>query len=223
MKIRKPKLTLEKTILMLISVVVVLSLLVTDVLISQDVSNTTEKDIEDKAVTIARIVAHSSVVIEGLDGQRDEKEIQSYANEVANSSEVNFIVVLDMKGIRKSHPDITKVGQPFVGGDEGPVLQGKEHISTAEGTLGMSLRAFTPVFAPDGKQVGAVAVGVLLNTVQETVAQSRAKIYQGIGLGLLAGIFGAILLARKVKRLCLAWNQQRLLNFFKNEMQCSSR
>lgn len=201
MKIRKPNLTLEKTILMLVCIVVSLSLLVTDVLISQEVANTTEKNIEDKAVNIARIVANSPVVIEGLSGQRDEREIQAFANEVSNLTNVNFIVVFDMAGIRKSHPDINELGKPFVGGDEGPVLQGKEHISIAKGTLGMSLRAFTPVFASNGKQVGAVAVGILLNTVQETVAQSRSKTYIGIGFGLFVGIVGAIILAKKIKKI----------------------
>ncbi|HVJ50583.1 DcuS/MalK family sensor histidine kinase [Desulfitobacterium sp.] len=201
MNFRKPQLTLEKTILLLVCVVVALSLLVTDVLISQEVADTTEKSIEDQAVNISRIVAHSPVVIEGLSGQRDENEIQAFANEVTNLTKVNFIVVFDMAGIRKSHPDINELGKPFVGGDEGPVLQGKEHISTAKGTLGMSLRAFTPVFNADGKQVGAVAVGILLNTVQETVAQSRSRTYLGIGFGLLVGIAGAILLAKKIKNI----------------------
>lgn len=201
LKIPKPKLTLEKTILMLVCVVVILSLLVTDILISREVANTTEKNIEDRAVNIARIVAHSPVVYQGLTGKREEREIQTFANEISNLTDVNFIVVIDMAGIRKSHPDIDQLGKPFVGGDEGPVLQGKEHISIATGTLGKSLRAFTPVYDPDGKQVGAVAVGILLNTVQETVAQSRSKTYMGIGFGLLMGIAGAILLAKKIKKI----------------------
>lgn len=194
-------LTLEKTILILICVVVALSLLVTDVLISREVANTTEKSIESQAVNISRIVAHSPVVIEGLSGLRDKKEIQSFANEITNLTKVKFIVVMDMHRIRLSHPDLSEVGKPFVGGDEGPVLLGEEHISTAQGTLGMSLRAFTPVFNAQGEQVGAVAVGVLLNTVQDAVSQSRSRTYFGLGFGLLVGIIGAILLAKQIKKI----------------------
>lgn len=201
MKFRKPQLTLEKTILLLVGVVVVLSLLVTDVLITQVVTDNTEKSIEDRAINISRIIAHSPIVIEGLSGKRNAKEIQDYTNEIANLTDVRFIVVFDMDGIRKSHPDISEVGKPFVGGDEGPVLQGQEHISTAKGTLGVSLRAFTPVFNSDGKQVGAVAVGILMNTVQETVAKSRSRTYLGIGFGLLVGIIGSIILAKKIKKI----------------------
>lgn len=201
MKFSRPQLTLEKTILLLIFLVVALSLMVTDVLVSREVANTTEASIEDRAVNISRIVAHSPVVIEGLSGKRDEKEIQNYANEIANLTGVRYIVVFDMNGIRKSHPESSELRRHFVGGDEGPVLQGHEHISIAQGTLGMSLRAFTPVYNSEGKQVGAVAVGILLNTVQETVNQSRSRTYLGMGFGLLIGIIGAILLAKKIKKI----------------------
>lgn len=201
MKKRILNITLEKTMLILISVVVILSLLVTDLLISREVVNITEKSIEKQAVHISRIIAHSPVVIEGLSGQRDSAEIQSFANEITDLTQVKFIVVMDMQGIRISHPDINELGKPFVGGDEGPVLQGKEHISTAKGTLGMSLRAFTPVFNAEGKQIGAVAVGILLNTVQDAVNQSRSRTYLGICFGLIIGILGAILLAKQVKKI----------------------
>lgn len=201
MKIPKLQLTLERTILLLVGVVLALALLVTDVLISREVANNTEQSIKEKAVNISRIVAHSPVVIQGLSGQRDEQEIQAFATNITNLTDVKFIVVFDMKGIRKSHPDVNELGKPFVGGDEGPVLQGKEHISIAKGTLGMSLRAFTPVFTVDGKQVGAVAVGILLNNVQATVAQSRSRTYLGIGFGLLVGTIGAIILAKKLKKI----------------------
>lgn len=176
-----------------------LGCLVTDILISRNVADNTQKGLEEKAINTARIVAHSPIVVEGLSGQRDDREIQTFANEIARLSNVQFVVVFDMNGIRKSHPDINKVGQKFVGGDEGPVLKGQEHISVARGTLGMSLRAFTPVFTADGKQVGAVAVGILLNNVEQAVAQSRSMTYFGVAFGLLIGIVGAVLLAKKIK------------------------
>jgi two-component system, CitB family, sensor histidine kinase MalK len=201
MKFKTPRFTLEKTILLLVSVVIALSLLVTDLLISREVSSTTQKSIEEKAFTIARVVAHSPIVVEGLSGQRDEREIQNFANQITDLTGIKFIVVLDMSGIRKSHPDVSELGKPFVGGDEGPVLRGQEHISVAKGTMGMSLRAFTPVVNSEGKQVGAVAVGILLDTVENVVEQSRARTYLGIGFGLLVGIVGAILLGKKLKNI----------------------
>lgn len=201
MRQRRPFFSLQTIMTLLVCGVVALSLTVTDILISQKIADNTQQNLEDKATTIARIVAHSPLVIEALNGQRSEAEIQPFANDIRKTTAVEFIVVMDMQGIRKSHPDIIKVGQPFVGGDEGPALEGHELVSIAKGTLGMSLRAFTPIVTSSGKQVGAVAVGILLNNVNQAVAQSRLIIYISVGLGLMVGVIGAIFLARKIKNI----------------------
>lgn len=201
MRTSKPFLSLQTIMTLLVCCVVALSLAVTDILISQKVAENTQKNLADKAMYIARIVSHSPVVTEALSGQRPDQEIQPYANTIRQMADVEFVVVMDMKGIRKSHPDSSKVGQPFVGGDEGAALQGHEYVSDARGTLGMSLRAFTPIINSSGKQVGAVAVGILLNKVNQAVAQSQLIIYIGVGLGLLVGIIGALILARKIKNI----------------------
>ncbi|MHB8073168.1 DcuS/MalK family sensor histidine kinase [Desulfosporosinus fructosivorans] len=201
MRQRGPLFSLQTIMTLLVCAVVALSLTVTDILISQEIADNTQQNLEDKATTIARIVAHSPLVIEALNGQRAEAEIQPFANDIRKITAVEFIVVMDMQGIRKSHPDINKVGQPFVGGDEGAALEGHELVSIAKGTLGMSLRAFTPIVTSSGKQVGAVAVGILLNNVNQAVAQSRLIIYISVGLGLMVGVIGAIFLARKIKNI----------------------
>ncbi|EGW38424.1 DcuS/MalK family sensor histidine kinase [Desulfosporosinus sp. OT] len=201
MRTSKPFFSLQTIMTLLVCGVVALSLTVTDILISQKVADNTQQNLANKATNIARIVAHTPLVIEALNGQRADSEIQPFANEIRQITDVEFVVVTDMKGIRKSHPDISKVGQPFVGGDEGEALKGHEYVSNAKGTLGMSLRAFTPIVTPTGKQVGAVAVGILLNNVNQAVAQSRLIIFISVGFGLLVGVIGALFLARKIKHI----------------------
>jgi two-component system, CitB family, sensor histidine kinase MalK len=193
------RLRLQTTITILVCSVVALALFVTDLLISEEVGRTTLKNQEDKALNIARMTAHSPVVVEALNGQREEKDIQDYTNEITKITKVEFIVVMDMNGIRKSHPNPQQIGLHFVGGDEGPVLHGHEHFSTAKGTLGYSLRAFTPVFTKDGKQIGAVAVGLSLNKVKQDVSSGKKVIYLAVIFGILVGVIGAIFLARKIK------------------------
>ena len=200
MKKRKRLWNLWKTITLLVCTVVIFSLLVTDILISHNVERTTEESQAEKAKTIAHIVANDSVVIDGLIGKADTSAIQTYTNRILKNTGVQFIVVMDMDGIRKSHPNPQKIGHHFVGGDEGTVLKGKEHVSLAEGTLGISMRVFVPVFADTGEQLGAVAVGISADNVKERVKESRHIIYIGVGVGLLVGIIGAILLARHIKK-----------------------
>lgn len=200
MKKRKRLWNLWKTITLLVCTVVIFSLLVTDILISHNVEQTTEDSQAEKAKTIAHIVANESIVIDGLIGKADTSAIQTYTNRILKNTGVQFIVVMDMNGIRKSHPNPQKIGHHFIGGDEGPALKGKEHVSLAEGTLGISMRVFVPVFSETGEQLGAVAVGISADNVKERVKESRHIIYIGVGVGVLVGIIGAILLARHIKK-----------------------
>ncbi|HDR4604772.1 MULTISPECIES: sensor histidine kinase [Bacillus] len=200
MKKRKRLWNLWKTITLLVCTVVIFSLLVTDILISHNVERTTEDSQAEKAKTIAHIVANDSIVIDGLIGKADTSAIQTYTNRILKNTGVQFIVVMDMNGIRKSHPNPQKIGHHFIGGDEGPALKGKEHVSLAEGTLGISMRVFVPVFSETGEQLGAVAVGISADNVKERVKESRHIIYIGVGVGVLVGMIGAILLARHIKK-----------------------
>lgn len=200
MKKRKRLWNLWKTITLLVCTVIIFSLLVTDILISHNVERTTEDSQAEKAKTIAHIVANDSIVIDGLIGKADTAAIQTYTNRILKNTGVQFIVVMDMNGIRKSHPNPQKIGHHFIGGDEGPALKGKEHVSLAEGTLGISMRVFVPVFSETGEQLGAVAVGISADNVKERVKESRHIIYIGVGVGILVGIIGAILLARHIKK-----------------------
>ncbi|KKI92902.1 histidine kinase [Bacillus sp. SA1-12] len=198
---KKGKWSLQTTITIFVCAVVALSLLMTDLLISQTVAESIEDSQAEKAGNAARMVAHSPLVIEALSGRRDEREIQKFASNIQSVTNVEFVVVMDMEGIRKSHPDPNKVGKKFVGGDEKAALAGKEHVSISKGTLGHSLRSFTPVFDEDGQQVGAVAVGISLEKVNEAVERSRRDIYVGTIFGIITGIAGAVILAKYIKKI----------------------
>jgi len=193
--------TLEKNILILVCVIVALSLIVTSVLISREVGNATIENIENQAVSISKIVALSPIVIEGLSGQRDIKEMQAFTNKVMDLTKVNYVVVFNMQGIRVAHPNSKHIGTSIITETfHPPVLQGKEVVLTGTGTMGLSLGALTPVFDKENQQVGGVAVGILLNNVQDTVNQSQSRIYIGLGVGLFVGIIGAILLSKRLKK-----------------------
>lgn len=215
---KKGKWSLQVTIILLVCAVVALSLLVTNLLISNTVSQSVEDSQAEKAGNVARMMAHSPLVIDALSGSGSKEEVQRFANEIKSSTNVQFVVIMDMKGIRLSHPDSDMVGKKFVGGDERGVLQGKEYVSVSEGTLGRSLRSFTPIFDSSGKEVGAAAVGISLDNVNEAVGKSRSNLYIGTIFGLLAGIAGAVFLARYIKKSYLVLNPLPLLSSFKREV-----
>lgn len=150
------------------------------------------------ALQTAQLVAESPLTAHALESGT-YKELQDYTLRVQKITKTDFVVVMDMNSIRKTHPDPHKIGKKFAGGDENEALKGHQHISTAKGTLGESKRAFVPVYNEKGKQLGAVAVGITLNEIQEIINRSLRPLYTVIVLSICAGIIGAIIVARKVK------------------------
>jgi len=196
---KKGKLSLQAIIIIFVCIVVALSLGITDLIISKRITASVEGTQKEKALNVAKMIAISPQVIGAFEGKVNKKEVQILTNQLKEKTHVNFVVVMDMKGIRLSHPDPSKVGKHFSGGDEGPVLKGKEYVSISKGTLGRSMRAFTPIKNSHGKQVGAVAVGISLENVTKAVHKGRMGIVIGTLIGILIGVIGAVGLARYIK------------------------
>lgn len=186
--------------MLLVFAVVMVVLLITDILISRSIEFEIQEGIGKQAERVAHLMARSPIVIEGLIKEEKVAAMQGYANESGEIAGVQFIVVLDMQGVRKSHPDPAKIGQRFVGGDEVQALVGKEYISVARGTLGDSLRFFVPVVTPDGKQVGVVVVGVLMDNLLVLVEDVRKWLLVVTMIGMIVGIIGAFMLSHNIKK-----------------------
>lgn len=166
------------------------------------IGSETARNIREQEQTIAlqtaQLVAESPLTVYAFESGT-YKELQDYTLRVQKITKTDFVVVMDMNSIRKTHPDPHKIGKKFAGGDENEALKGHQHISTAKGTLGESQRAFVPVYNEKGKQLGAVAVGITLNEIQEIINRSLRPLYTVIVLSICAGIIGAVIVARKVK------------------------
>ncbi len=200
MKLDKINLNLQTRILLLVCSVVVAVLFVTNIFVSEKVTYITKKHLEGKAMDTAHIVANSPIVINGLIDKPHEKDIQEFANKIKNLTNVEFVVIADMNGIRKSHPDASKLNKKIAGGDTEDALKGHEYVSHSQGTLGKSLRAFVPILDSHGTEIGIVTVGILMDNVDQAVKESRQAVYFGIEFGFLVGLFGAIILARSIKK-----------------------
>ncbi len=146
-------------------------------------------------------MAYSTTVIQALDSDEDNEDIQAYANEIKDRTNVGFVVVLDMDLIRKSHPLEEEVGQSFFNREDAQAaLKGEEYFSIEEGPLGMGLRVFTPVYDDQGEQIGIVVVGVSLDTVNALIAKSQKYILIGSIIQLVIGGIGAYFLSGYIKK-----------------------
>jgi len=153
-------------------------------------------------LAVANSVSNSYLVQNYLAGNNkiDEENLNSQIENIRSKTKVEFIVIMDMNGIRYSHPKKEKVGKKFEGGDETRVLtKGEEYVSEARGSLGLSLRVFTPIFK-NGKQIGAVAIGSPLNQVYNEIYLKIDEFIPFIILGLILGVIAATLLSSNIKK-----------------------
>ncbi|WP_087016422.1 ATP-binding protein [Thaumasiovibrio subtropicus] len=83
-------------------------------------------------------------------------------------TDADFIVIGDKQGHRMAHPIAERIGEPIMGGDIEAALQSGEHyLSESVGSLGRSLRYISPIVDDDGRVVGMIKVGYLIDTLTE--------------------------------------------------------
>ncbi|MFZ1689605.1 MAG: sensor histidine kinase, partial [Trichococcus flocculiformis] len=142
-KWKNQRLWVKLTFMVLITVALTVSVLYLS--LTNRIYEATQTQEEEQLLSIAEIVAAQPLVIQTLSNGATNPEVQTYANQITETYQLDFVVVMTMDRIRLTHPDPEKINAPFQGGDEEDALSGQETTSIAQGTLGQSLRAFVPV------------------------------------------------------------------------------
>lgn len=164
---------------------------------------TIKEQIGTRALHVAETVASIPSIRSAFSEEQPWKTIQPIAEEVRLKTGAEYIVVGNREGVRYSHPIPERIGQEMVGGDNGPVLEGKSIISEAVGSLGPALRGKTPIFDDKGNVIGIVSVGFLLEDIDDITSDYENQILLIGSAILLIGMAGAIIIANRVKRAIL--------------------
>ncbi|MFI8418139.1 sensor histidine kinase [Serratia sp. NPDC078593] len=204
---------LSTTLTLMVSAIIASVLLVVYALFFVQMNHQGQDQLRQKALAIAETVALADTVIHGLQ-QQHSAHIQQFAEHVRQKNELLFVVVLDMAGIRYSHPKPALIGQHFIGDDLAPALLGKPNSAINRGTLAPALRVFVPVYNAHHQQIGVVALGIALDTVQRVVAESRWIIYWTLAFAALVGTLGAFFLVKALKRIMLGFEPYEISNLF---------
>ncbi len=185
--------------ILLLQVAVVVVLVVTAVaLAALDARHDSRESARDQATAVARSVADSPFVRREVRAADPTAELQPYAEEVRRDTGTDFVVVMDLDRTRWTHPDTDQIGRPFVG-DLGDAPQGQVFTQVYRGTLGLSVRAVVPV-VDGGRVVALVAVGITVDRLDRQVLGDLPGISLAAGATLLAGLLGAWLIARRLRR-----------------------
>ncbi|CAM3516825.1 MULTISPECIES: sensor histidine kinase [Yersinia] len=211
---QKKPLRLGTSVTLMVSVVIISVLLAVHTLFFIQISHIAQNNLKEKSFAVARTLALSPIVINGLSHTEDKDKIQPFAESVSKSNELLFIVVTDMDGIRYSHPNIKMIGRHFIGDDLQPALLGEESSAINRGTLVPALRIFTPVYDANHQQIGVVAVGISLLNIQSVIHENLWSVPWTILFGIFVGSLGTWFLVKALKRIMFGFEPYEISNLF---------
>lgn len=152
-----------------------------------------------QAMAVARSVADSPSVHSAIRTPDPTAELQPYALQVMRDTDVDFITIMNPRGIRWTHPDPDQIGQRFLGHIDRAVA-GHSFTETYTGTLGPSVRAVTPVRNSDLTVVGLVSAGIRVEAITERVREQLTGLL-GVAAGALAlGAVGTYVVNARLRR-----------------------
>ncbi|MFL0267443.1 ATP-binding protein [Candidatus Clostridium radicumherbarum] len=216
----KKAMKLQTKLTLLVTAVVFVSISIIIPFVASWMTGNIESKAETNIMNVAEMIAHSSKIVDALEAKDPKGVIEPYVNmQLKNLKQIEYITVADKEGIRYSHPNPDMLGKKFVGGDELRVVQkGETYISEATGTLGKSLRAFTPIYDENKNEIGFVSVGTLYSSIEK--AKHTAILYIifiSLG-GLMVGIIGAFLLASNIKNTLLGLEPEEITKLYNEKM-----
>ncbi len=212
---QKPR-TLQNQLLVLVSVVVLVQIFVSGAIFTSLIGDVLIQQIGKRALDTATTLALDPVVRRALVEGDSSGEVQRLAESVRRGVGAEYVVVGDRFGMRLSHPDPSKIGQEFVGGDIGPALEeGKSYVSHAVGTLGPSLRGIVPVRDDAGAIIGFIAVGYLTHNVEKVIHVHQQKPLVFVLAMIVIGLLSAVFIARFVKRAILGLEPAEITSLYR--------
>ena len=176
--------------------------------------------LEEKLFDIAYYAADDYMVKNALASGNESisnSDLNEHIERIRTKTNVDFIVIFNMDRIRLTHPNEENIGKQFKGGDEIRVLTtAEEYISKAEGTLGISVRAFVPVFEST-ELVGAVCVGSTVNEINKSLNNKVRQFYPFILIGFVVGIYLSAILAANIKNEILGMEPKEITLLLKEK------
>lgn len=156
----------------------------------------------ERALTASRLVARLPGVIRGAERGRQDPALNAAVEGLRAAAGADFIVVGNRQGIRLAHPVPGRLGRPMEGGDNAAPLSGREAVSVARGSLGLSVRGKVPIWAggaSGGRVVGVVSTGYLMPQAWFLVRQALLSLAPWVLLALGLGLAGAVWVARTLR------------------------
>ncbi|MGW5480756.1 ATP-binding protein [Streptomyces sp. NPDC004008] len=153
---------------------------------------------EGRALDIARTTAAEPRIRQAMAHGGGDGIVQTVAERIRKASGASYVVVIDLRGIRHSHPDPALIGEPV--GDPIVVLDGRPHVGSDQGATGRSANGKAPLYGPTGTLVGEVSAGIPERDVLGELWRELPTFGLYAAIAVALGSTAAFLLARRLKR-----------------------
>ncbi|MFF0095131.1 ATP-binding protein [Streptomyces canus] len=153
---------------------------------------------EQRALDIAQTTAAEPQIQQAVEYGGGGDVVQTVAERIRKASGASYVVVIDLHGIRHSHPDPALIGEPV--GDPIVVLDGRPHVGSDQGATGRSANGKAPLYGPTGKLVGEVSAGIPERDVLGELWRELPTFGLYAAIAVALGSAAAFLLARRLKR-----------------------
>jgi CitB family two-component system sensor histidine kinase MalK len=191
-------LTLETKIIILVWIVVAVSLVTTYFLIVSKVNDIVEELMGKNATRIAAVVAKSPAVVASLSGNQQSIATENWAALLGEVTQADFIVY-DIQGNIRYRSSQSPLEPEDANPYEDRQIEPQDYVYLQQVSRGYFLRATSPIFAADSRQIGTVAVGISTESALSALGASRFIMVFSNYFGLVLGMIGALFLARNIK------------------------
>ncbi|MFF0109226.1 sensor histidine kinase [Streptomyces hirsutus] len=152
----------------------------------------------DQATAVTLSVADSPSVRESIRTDDPSATLQPYALAVVRDTDIDFVTIMDPRGIRWTHPDPGQIGLPFRG-HTARALEGHAFTETYTGTLGPSVRAVAPVLDGD-RIVGLVSAGIRVEEISQRAQGQLTALLAAAAAALGLGAIGTYVINARLRR-----------------------
>ncbi|MFF4787725.1 ATP-binding protein [Streptomyces griseorubiginosus] len=195
-----PRRVFSQVLLMQLAIAAGVAVLATGLFLAP-LSNQLDDQAMRRALAIAQTTAAEPQIAEQVKDTPPlpSGPVQREAERIRRATGAEYVVVMDWRGVRWSHPTRSEVGRT-VSTDPGQALAGKEIMQIDSGTLGRTARGKVPLYDNHGKIVGAVSVGIAYDSVRARLIHAIPGLFAYAGGALAVGALAAWLISRRVQR-----------------------
>ncbi|MDJ0340979.1 sensor histidine kinase [Streptomyces sp. H10-C2] len=157
-----------------------------------------DRQYEQRALAIAHTTAADPQIQQAMEYGGGNGVVQTIAQRIRAASDASYVVVIDLHGIRHSHPHPDLIGKRV----EEPImaLDTKDHAGIDQGATGRSANGKAPLYGPTGTLVGEVSVGLRDKEIIGELKRELPTFGLFAGMALALGSVASYVLARRLKR-----------------------